>query len=127
MSAHGLGEHLPHSAGAIWRALLPVWVALMALLASTLTLAYVPLHGWNSPVSLLIATTKALLVALFFMNLRRPDTLLRLAGSAGLLWLFFMFALTFADVLTRQPQTQPGTITPRTLEISSPPTGNRAF
>ncbi|MBV8573866.1 MAG: hypothetical protein JOZ58_02345, partial [Acetobacteraceae bacterium] len=47
-----------------------------------------------------------LLVALFFMNLRRPDPLLRLAGSAGLLWLFFMFTLTFADVLTRQLITQ---------------------
>jgi cytochrome c oxidase subunit IV len=127
MSAHGLGENLPHGAHAIWRALLPVWAALMALLAATLTLAYIPLHGWNFAVSLSIAALKALLVALFFMNLRRPDPLLRLAASAGLLWLFFMFALTFADVLTRQPPTQPGTITPRAFESPSRPTGTRAF
>ena len=48
-----------------------------------------------------IASLKTLLVALFFMHLRRPTPLLRLAGAATLLWLFIMYALTFTDVLER--------------------------
>jgi cytochrome c oxidase subunit IV len=127
MTARGLGENLPHDARAIWRRLVPVWVALMILLTLTLTLAYVPLHGWNGAVSLVIAATKAGLVGLFFMNLWRPNPLLRLAGSAALLWLVFMFALTFADLLTRQPPDQPGTVTPRTLDGPPSPTGRPAF
>ena len=86
---------------AIWRRLLPVWVALMALLAVTLTSAYLPLGGMNAGVALCIAAMKCLLIALFFMQLRRPDPLLRLAAGAATLWIAFLFALTFADLLTR--------------------------
>jgi hypothetical protein len=39
----------------------------------------------------------------------------------------FMFALTFADLLTRQTQAQPGTVTPRTLGGPPGPTGKPAF
>jgi cytochrome c oxidase subunit IV len=64
-------------------------------------LAYVPMGRFNTMVSIGIACLKTALVAVFFMHLRRPVPLLRLAGMASLLWLFFMFALTLADILQR--------------------------
>ena len=121
----GLGEDTPRAGGAIIRRNLLTWAALVAALALTCTLAYVPMGSGNAVVSLGIATFKTLVIALFFMELRRPDPLLRLTASAALLWIGFMFALTMADQRTRQPPTQPGTVTP---EVASPSvTGKRLF
>ncbi|MBI0534954.1 hypothetical protein D9599_05130, partial [Roseomonas sp. KE2513] len=109
----GLGEDLPRTTANILRRSLPVWAVLVTLVAATLVLAYLPLGRWNTPVSLGIGAAKAVIITVFFMNLRRPDPLLRLAGAASLLWIAFMFTLTFADLLTRAPVTQAGTVTPR--------------
>jgi cytochrome c oxidase subunit IV len=122
----GLGEGLPHSAGAIWRHTLPVWAGLMALLLATLVAAYIPLGPWNLVVSLAIAGAKAALVVVFFMQLRRPDPLLRLAGATALVFVAFLFSLAFADLLTRPAPTQPGTVMPRTIP-NQEATGQRAF
>ncbi|MGE0223275.1 MAG: cytochrome C oxidase subunit IV family protein [Acetobacteraceae bacterium] len=104
----------------------PVWIALMALLGLTIFLSYVPLGRFNVVFAIGIASLQALLIAVFFMHLKRPDPLLRLAGAATLIWLFFMFALTLADILERVPLSQPGTVMP--LEHgSAPATGKRAF
>ena len=62
-------------------------VLLVLLVAATLALAYAPMGRFNLPVALGIAAAKAVLIAVFFMNLRRPDPLLRLAGGASLLWI----------------------------------------
>lgn len=123
----GLRQDVPHGARDIWRRTVPVWLALLALLGLTLALAYVPLGKLNTVSAIGIAFAKALLVALFFMHLKQPDPLLRLAGAATLLWLFFMFSLTLADILTRQPETQPGTVTPRTYAPPDSAAGQRAF
>ena len=90
--------------GEIRKVLLPnllVWAALLVLLAATVTSAYVPMGALNTVANLGIAAMKAALVAVFFMGLRRPDPLLRLAAAAALFWLAALFALTFSDVLTR--------------------------
>jgi len=122
----GLGENLPQTAREIWRQTVPVWAALTLLLGLTCGLAFVPLGSGNVMVALFIAVIKALLVAVFFMHLIRPDPLLRLAGAAALLWLLFMFALTFSDILTRPRPMQPGTVTPRTFDTPAA-SGVRAF
>lgn len=111
----GLGEGLPRSVGAIWRNILPTWAGLMALLAATVATAYLPLGGGNLVLSLGIAVAKAALVAVIFMQLRRPNPLLRLAAAAALVFLTFLFSLIYADVLTRAPSTQPGTVMPRSI------------
>jgi cytochrome c oxidase subunit 4 len=79
-----------------------VWLALLVLLAATVSSAYVPLGAFNSVINMIIAAIKVSLVLIFFMKLRSSSPLVRLAAGAGIFWLMFMFALTGADYFTRQ-------------------------
>jgi len=81
------------SAGTIWRC----WLALILLLAATTASAFVPLGNFNLPVSLTIAVVKALIVLLFFMELRASRALVRAFAAAGFFWLLIMITLTGAD------------------------------
>ena len=85
----------------ICRAPLLAGIALGGLLALTCSLAYVPMGRGNLPVSLVIAATKAALVAALFMRLAEPNPLNRLAAVAGPIWVFVMFVLIGADYFTR--------------------------
>ena len=85
------------SAGAIFRC----WLALMALLALTTALAFVPLGSANLFISLGVAAAKALLVLVLFMELRAGSSLIRAAAAAGFFWLAIMIALTTADYTHR--------------------------
>ena len=69
---------------------------LLTWYASTLDL------GWaNTPIALIIATTKACLVVLFFMHVIHSPRLTWVVIIASFLWLGVLFVLTFADYLTR--------------------------
>ena len=69
---------------------------LLTWFASTIDL------GWaNTPIALLIATTKAVLVILFFMHVIHSTRLTWVVVIASFLWLGVLFVLTFADYLTR--------------------------
>jgi len=58
--------------------------------------------GWaNTPIALVIATTKAVLVILFFMHVIHSTRLTWVVIIASFLWLAVLFVLTFADYLTR--------------------------
>jgi cytochrome c oxidase subunit 4 len=78
-----------------------IWLALMALLATTFAAAFIPMGAFNSLANLLIAAIKATLVAFFFMHLKKSHAIMRLAAAAGLFWLLILFALAFSDFLTR--------------------------
>ena len=71
------------------------------MLLLSLVLAYVPM-GWFTPTAgIAIAFIKASLVILLFMELAKSKPLIRLAASAGVVFLAALFALTLADVLSR--------------------------
>ncbi len=89
------------AAGMIRRAGL-VLAALGLLLAATLVAAYLPLGPLKLPVALAIASGKAALVVLIFMEQTRAGPAARLALAAGLLWLGLLLGLTFADEGVRQ-------------------------
>lgn len=80
---------------------LAVWLALLVLLAISAGSAYVPLGPFNAPLNLGLAAVMIFLLAAYLMNLRWSSALVRLIAASGLLWLFFMFALTFTDYLSR--------------------------
>lgn len=85
------------------------WAALLALLATTFALAHVRLGNLNTAVSLAIGATKALLVALVFMKLRRASPLLVVFAIAGLLALAILFGLTSTDYAVRTVTPAPWT------------------
>lgn len=78
-----------------------VWLALMSLLALTCGSAFLRLGAWNSAINLIIATVKALLVALFFMHLRGGRSLPRIVALTALVTLGLLFGLSGADYMTR--------------------------
>jgi cytochrome c oxidase subunit 4 len=87
---------------------LVVCVVLLALTALTTVVGRVHLGAWNLPVALAIAIVKALLVAMFFMQLRRADAQSRLAFAGAILWLLILFLGSMDDYVTRTWMTLPG-------------------
>jgi cytochrome c oxidase subunit 4 len=90
-----------------------VLIALMVLLALTLTAAFVDLDKmimgknhtgtayWNMGVAILIAICKALLIILFFMHVKYSSRLTLAFASAAFVWLGIMLTLTLSDYFTR--------------------------
>jgi len=78
-----------------------VFIALIVLTAVTTLVAFVDLGPLNTVVALVIAFTKAILVALYFMHVRYSSRLTQIIVAGGLFWLGIMIALTLSDYLTR--------------------------
>ena len=90
------------------RLYLVVFVVLLALTALTVLVASVDLGPLNTPVALVIAAGKAMLVVLFFMHLKEAPGILWLAAGAGFFWLGILILLTMSDVATRGILSIPG-------------------
>lgn len=78
-----------------------VAAALMILLALTYAAAQIDLGPFNIVVALAIAFTKAILVVLFFMEVKWSSRLTWVVAAAGVLWLFLLIGGTLDDFLTR--------------------------
>ena len=79
-----------------------VWIALLVGTFLTYEVAKIDLGPFNAAVALIIATTKALLVALFFMHLKgASERLLKLVVISTVFFLFILMALSMADYATR--------------------------
>ena len=79
-----------------------VFAGLIAFLAATIGIAYIHLGKLNVVAALTIAFIKAWLIILYFMHVRYSSRLLWIFVGAGFFWLAILFALSFADFLTRQ-------------------------
>jgi cytochrome c oxidase subunit IV len=89
------------------RLVLRCWLALLVLLALTTASAFLPLGTANLFISLGIAVAKALLVLIFFMELKASSALVRVFACAGFFWLMIMIALTSADYTHRTDRRVP--------------------
>ena len=79
-----------------------VWIALLVGTFLTYEVAKIDLGPFNSAVALIIATTKALLVALFFMHLRGAgEKLLKVVVVSTIFFLLILMSLSMADYATR--------------------------
>ncbi len=85
----------------LWRGPVAVWLLLLILLAITVTSSFVPLGPANTAVNLVIAAAMLMLLGFYLMDLVSASALIRLAAASGLLWVTFMFTLTFADYWSR--------------------------
>jgi len=97
MSDHSSSDH-SSSLGTYFA----VWIALLAGTGLTWYAATINLGPFNAAVALTIATTKALLVALFFMHIKgASDKLLKLVVISTVFFLFILLSLSMADYGTR--------------------------
>jgi cytochrome c oxidase subunit 4 len=79
-----------------------VWGALLLGTFLTYEAALLDLGRFNAAVALTIATTKALLVALFFMHIKGAhEKLLKLVVISTVFFLFLLLVLSMADYGTR--------------------------
>ena len=80
------------------------WVALLALMLTSLGSAYVPLGPWNPVIGLMVATLKSGIVLVLFMRLPQTTALTRIAALTGLAMLAVLVSLSGVDYLTRLSQ-----------------------
>ena len=78
-----------------------VWAALLLLTALTVFVSTLELGPFNAIVALTIATIKALLVLLFFMELRYSTALTKVAVISAVFFLMLLAGLTLSDYMTR--------------------------
>jgi cytochrome c oxidase subunit 4 len=86
-----------------------IFAALMTLTLLTVWVAFqdVDAHFWgfhialNPVIALAIATTKALLVILYFMHVRYSSKLTKITVLAGFFWLGILLIMTMGDYISR--------------------------
>jgi cytochrome c oxidase subunit 4 len=101
VDAHHHSEHAPlHHVTPLWIYLV-VFFALCVGTVLTVVAANIDLGWANTPIALLIATIKAILVILFFMHVIHSTRLTWVVIIGSFLWLGVLFVLTFSDYLTR--------------------------
>ena len=88
-------------------------VILFALLLGTFLTVEAAMRDfgpWNIVIALAIATTKAILVVLYFMHARYSPKRTQLVIICSAFWLAILLALTASDYMTRSPRV--GRLTP---------------
>ena len=85
------------------KTILVTGVAVLVLWAVSFGLSYVPLGGASLPIALAVAAVKAVLVALFFMELVRETMSVRLAIVSAVGLTATLIGFMIADIATRAP------------------------
>jgi cytochrome c oxidase subunit IV len=98
MSAHVVGNRFTYFL---------VFLALMVGTAITVWVARIHLGWLNLPVALAIATTKAMLVILFFMHLKDHSKLIKVTFGAAFFFFAILVAHTLSDYLSRDTHGMP--------------------
>jgi len=93
-----------------------VWALLLVFTGLTV---YTGHYHPNIVLALVIATTMAALVVLFFMHLTEAPGANRLVFSVSIVFMLVMMTGVFGDLLTRNPMTLPGG-GPPPPELSAP-------
>jgi cytochrome c oxidase subunit 4 len=75
--------------------------ALLAGTALTVWASFIDLGFWNPIIALAIASTKAVLVVLFFMHVKYSTRLTMLTIGAGIFMFLTLISLTLADYISR--------------------------
>lgn len=79
-----------------------VYVVILVLAAANIGLAVAGGLGKLAlPVQLAIATVQAVVVAWYWMHMRRGDQMVTLSAVTSLFFVFIFYVLVFSDILTR--------------------------
>jgi cytochrome c oxidase subunit 4 len=79
-----------------------IFLCLIALTLATVSVAFVDLGPWNVLVALVIASTKALLVLLYFMGLRWADRMIRFGVVSAVVTVLILFLAVLNDDFHRE-------------------------
>lgn len=78
-----------------------VFLVVLGLAVANILLSTTGLGKMALPVQLGIATVQAVLVAYYWMHMRRGDTVVTLSALSALFFVFIFYVLVLSDVLTR--------------------------
>lgn len=78
-----------------------VWIGLLLLATATTLIGYLDLGPFNMPIAIAIATAKATLIVMFFMQAKAEPRVIQIIIAAGVLWILFMVTNTLGDYITR--------------------------
>lgn len=99
-SGHGIGHHVP------LRVLVATLAVLLVLTFVTVAVTWFELGALSLWIAMLIATVKAVLVALYFMHLRYDKPFNAVILIAALLFVLLFIGLTLIDVKQYEPDVQ---------------------
>jgi cytochrome c oxidase subunit 4 len=83
------------------RVYVTILFALLVGTALTVWASFIDLGFWNPIIAVAIATTKATLVVLYFMQVRYSSKLTMLTVVAGIFMFLTLVSLTLADYISR--------------------------
>ena|SRR5436309_10308179 len=84
------------------RTYIAIWLTLLVLTGLTAGIAFIDLGPFNTVVALVIATFKALLVALIFMHVKYTnERMVKVVVISALFFLLLLLGLSLADYTTR--------------------------
>jgi cytochrome c oxidase subunit 4 len=89
------------------RLYLLTFAGLLGLTALTVGIGFIDLGVFNTVIAVVLAATKASLIAMFFMHALYDSRLVRVVLAAGVIWVAILMSLTLADYTTRQFMTYP--------------------
>jgi cytochrome c oxidase subunit 4 len=75
--------------------------ALLVGTALTVWASFVDLGPWNPVIALAIATSKALLVVLFFMGVKYSSKMTKLTVFSGIFMFLVLISMTLTDYISR--------------------------
>ncbi|HKS74285.1 MAG TPA: cytochrome C oxidase subunit IV family protein [Terriglobales bacterium] len=79
-----------------------IWILLLILTGVTAWVATIDLGPLNTLVALVIATSKALIVTLFFMHVKyTSEKLTKVVIVSAIFWLIILLSLSMVDYATR--------------------------
>ena len=93
---HDGAAHVEHPVDPLWL-YMAIFGALIFLTAVTVGASYIDFGQANTIIAVLIASTKAALVAVFFMHLRHDKPFHTIILVSGLFFLSFLFLFTLQD------------------------------
>ncbi len=92
---------LPHGHGPTTKIFFAVWIALLVFTGLTVFVASHDLGALSAPIALTIATIKAILVILFFMEIKYQTKMTMTVVLAAFFFLALLLCLTMSDYISR--------------------------
>jgi cytochrome c oxidase subunit 4 len=90
-----------HGHGPTTKMFIGVWIALLVATGLTVWISLINLGEWSAAVALIIATFKATIVVLFFMEIKYQTKMTKTVLLSAFFFLALLLGLTMSDYISR--------------------------